>query len=200
MDEGSRHCRNRSVSGRHFCLSVLRTRPRRAFVTRHTPLCSPRELPFPKRRLTGEGRRARGYRVSCGLSGGRSGAQTQVPMGCRRRSRLATLLSKNAALEVNEYLCRPPQNLTALTGRVSAAARTGKYLSHAILHGVLLSDSVAVLVPKNFKRLRPASMPQGSALYFRSFSGRGIIAATRFPYSTDSGVLPKGDMTWLLAP
>lgn len=137
------------------------------------------------------------------MLGGRSGArgpQTQVPMDCRRRSRLTSLLSKNAALDVNEYLCLRSQNLAALTGRVFTSARTGKYLTHTSPHVVLLSGSVAVLVPKNFRRLQSASMPQGSALYFRSLSGRGIIAATRIPYSTDSGVLPKGDMTWLLAP
>lgn len=141
-----------------------------------------------------------GYRAYRHARRANAGPQAQVAMDCGRRSRSASLLSGNAALNVNEYLCRPSQNLTALTGRVSVAARTGKYLSHTIRHGVLLSDPVAVLVPKNFKRLCSASMPQGSALYFRSFSGQGIIAATRFPYSTDSGVLPKGDMTWLLAP
>lgn len=32
----------------------------------------------------------------------------------------------------------------------------------------------------------------GSVLYFRSFSGQGIIAATRHPYGTEAGALPQG--------
>jgi CspA family cold shock protein len=44
--------------------------------------------------------------------------------------------------------------------------------------------------PKIFKRLRPVTR-RSEALYFRSFSGQGIIAATRRPYGTDTGVLPQ---------
>lgn len=46
---------------------------------------------------------------------------------------------------------------------------------------MLLSKAVAVLVPKNFRHFSSGLLSHGSALYFRSFSGQGIIAATRHP-------------------
>ena len=56
---------------------------------------------------------------------------------------------------------------------------------------MLLSISVAVVVPKNFKRLRRHFQPLAAFSYGRSFSGRGIIAATRHPCIAGPGVLPK---------
>jgi CspA family cold shock protein len=56
---------------------------------------------------------------------------------------------------------------------------------------MLLSITVAVVVPKNFKRLSSAFSAAGGVSYCRSFSGRGIIAATRYPCTAGPGVLPK---------
>lgn len=56
-------------------------------------------------------------------------------------------------------------------------------------YGMLLSISVAVVVPKTssaFARI----FGLWQRFYCRSFSGRGIIAATRVPGIGDPGVLP----------
>ena len=64
------------------------------------------------------------------------------------------------------------------------------YLSYAGRYPMLLSISVAVVVPKNFKRPRYCQ-PLAAFSYGWSFSRRGIIAATRYPCIAASGVLPK---------
>lgn len=105
----------------------------RSGVTRRRRDRVPHRVPWRRRRSSRHPRwsrqppplRSRTLRTPSAVRQATVGPQTQVPMDCRRRSRLASLLSENAALKVNEYLCRPSQNLTALTGRVSAAARTG---------------------------------------------------------------------------
>ncbi|MFD0720190.1 hypothetical protein [Streptomyces globosus] len=64
---------------------------------------------------------------------------------------------------------------------------------------MLLSFSVAVLVPKNFKhfgRLRAAPKRFIFPVFFR----QGIIAATRHPHSAGAGVLPQKEKKWLLVP
>lgn len=109
-------------------------------------------------RRTGPPRPAgRGRRVAatgspaCCLEGFPSPRPADTGSGGLQTSQQIGLLAKNAAFEVIEYLCRRPQNLAVLTGRVFAAARTGKYLTHTGPHDVLLSESVAVLVPKKLQ-------------------------------------------------
>lgn len=75
-----------------------------------------------------------------------------------------------------------------------------KYFTHTSRRSVLLSISVAVLVPKNFKRLGPASPPHRALHISGHFPGGA--SSRRHGVRTVRTLLycPKGDMTWLLAP
>ncbi|MFD9050994.1 hypothetical protein [Streptomyces zaomyceticus] len=107
---------------------------------------------------------------------------------------------RGTALGVHKYLCSRPENLTTVAERVFVSDAQGEIFD---AHGMRRRATVDLSCSFGTQKLRapPAGhVPCGSALYFRSFSGQGIIAATRRPYGTDSVVLPKGEMTWLLAP
>ncbi|WP_202527602.1 hypothetical protein [Streptomyces sp. SID5770] len=107
---------------------------------------------------------------------------------------------RGTALGVHKYLCSRPENLTNVAERIFVSDAQGEIFD---AHGMRRRATVDLSCSFGTQKLRapPAGhVPCGSALYFRSFSGQGIIAATRRPYGTDSVVLPKGEMTWLLAP
>ncbi|MFC8715283.1 hypothetical protein ACFUCQ_36060 [Streptomyces sp. NPDC057197] len=69
---------------------------------------------------------------------------------------------------------------------------------HASRFDVLLSMSVAVVVPKNSGAFQPAFAPLKKSWQFRSLPVGAIIAATRCPHGADSAALLRRRMTWLL--
>lgn len=108
--------------------------------------------------------------------------------------------SRNAAPGGNQYLSPRSESLTNPTGRVFPHRTRWRYLTHTSRCSMLLSISVAVLVPKNFKC---SSRPPRHIRVLHisgSFSGgassrRHGVRTVRMPV-----YCPKGDMTWHLAP
>lgn len=108
--------------------------------------------------------------------------------------------SRNAALGGNQYLSPRPESLMDPARRVFPRRARWKYFTHTNRCGVLLSISVAVLVPKNFKCSSRPSRHIRALHISGQFSGgassrrHGVRTVRTLVYC------PKGDMTWHLAP
>lgn len=141
---------------------------------------------------------ANGARDEDATSPSGTGFTHRSPLAARRNWR--TPCYRNAALGGNQYLSPRSESLMDPAGRVFPNRTRWRYSTHTNRCSVLLSISVAVLVPKNFRRSsRPPCHIR--ALYISGhFSGgassrrHGVRTVRMLVYC------PKGDMTWHLAP